>query len=176
MSFLGDDFEIKLTVQGPAGWRCESTSDTGPFLTQTLDSGVQVRGSRVIGGGLAYSSDDDCYLLSADGVVPNGRQALSSSSVVIDSFTIPFAYLAGGVHRTGAFTVTAKCLCVPIVSGASCPGSMPVEARTSSRVDDESAVRIGKPPARLRGDRADVPGRRSLHARDRGERRLRLLI
>lgn len=100
--------EIVVSVTGPNGFECRSADDTDAAHIETLDGGVGiVVGERVAEGGIAYSANDDCYLVTGDGKVAEAEPHGLGS----DSVDIPFPYLDRLAHWTGPFTVHAKYVC-----------------------------------------------------------------
>jgi hypothetical protein len=107
--FRAAEAEVALTVTGPGGFDCHVTSDVDePILTALDAGGGLVMGRKAAEGGLSYSANDDCYMVSGDGKVPNG---LRGHGLGMDVVEIPFPYLTGLAHWQGTYTVKAKFAC-----------------------------------------------------------------
>jgi hypothetical protein len=100
--------EIKLSISGPGGFDCHATKDTIVGLSN-LDDGRPVMGEKAADGGLTYSNNDDCYLISGDGRVPNPDD--TPHGLGNDVVTMPFPYLPGQAHWQGEFKVIARYAC-----------------------------------------------------------------
>lgn len=117
------DIEIMLSVTGPGGFDCRATSDIYETKLSALDGGRGVvTGTMVARGGLAYSANDDCYLISGDGVV--GKPRPKARTMGIDGVVIPFPYLGGLAHWAGPYTVRAKYVCARDPNAGSAPGGV----------------------------------------------------
>jgi len=117
------DIEIMLSVTGPGGFDCRATSDIDETKLSALDGGRgSVTATKVAQGGLAYSANDDCYLISGDGVV--GKKRPKARTMGIDSVEIPFPYLGGLAHWAGPYTVRAKYVCARDPNAGSAPGGV----------------------------------------------------
>jgi hypothetical protein len=107
--FRAADFELAISVTGPGGFDCRVTSDVDTAKLIKLDDGrAMAQGIKAAEGGLAFSANDDCYMISGDGKVPN---QLRYHGMGMDQVEIPFPYLAGLAHWQGLYTVKAKYVC-----------------------------------------------------------------
>ena len=101
--------ELALSVIGPGGFDCHVNSDQNHPKLTTLDDGHQVvSGIKSADGGLTFSANDDCYMISGDGKLNQGDEPHTFG---IDDVEIPFPYLAGLVHWQGLYFVRAKFVC-----------------------------------------------------------------
>ena len=98
--------ELVVRVTGPGGFDCTSKADIDPATTAKLDSGIAI-GTKVADGGLSFSADDDCYLVSGDGKLPDDPPR----TLFGDRATMPFPFLSSLAHWSGKFTVLAKYVC-----------------------------------------------------------------
>jgi hypothetical protein len=100
--------EIVLSVRGPGGFSCRATRDLDGTTLVTLDDGRGVAlGEKAADGPLMYSKNDDCYLVSGDGVVSTPDfHGMGAEHVMV-----PFPFLSAQAHWTGSYTVTAKYVC-----------------------------------------------------------------
>jgi hypothetical protein len=103
------DPEIALSIVGPGGFDCHVNSDVNmPSLVQ-LDGGHGVAmGRKTAEGGLSYSANDDCYMVSGDGKVPD---RVAYHGLGTDMAEIPFPYLAGLAHWQGLYFLKARFVC-----------------------------------------------------------------
>ena len=102
------DDEVVLTVTGPAGFDCRVKADVDSPDRVALYGGRLTIGVKAADGGLAWSGDDDCYLVSGDGKVVDRRDSHTRG---IDHVDIPFPYLPNLAHWAGPFEVRAKYVC-----------------------------------------------------------------
>lgn len=127
------DQEIMLRIAGPAGFDCRTTRDIYETKLNPLDGGRGVvKGVKVASGPLGYSENDDCYLISGDGVV--GQRRPKARTMGIDAVEVPFPYLGGLDHWTGPYTLTAKYVCArdagpKATPGFRCPDTFNVQLR-----------------------------------------------
>ena len=99
--------EIVVRVTGPGGFDCTPQTDIDSSTSSKLDGGLAL-GEKVADGGLSYSADDDCYLISGDGMLPDEPDPRAHGA---ERATVPFPYLSGLAHWTGEFKVLAKYVC-----------------------------------------------------------------
>jgi hypothetical protein len=103
------DPEIALSIVGPGGFDCHVNSDVNMPSLVPLDGGRGVAmGRKTAEGGLSYSANDDCYMVSGDGKVPD---RVSYHGLGTDMVEIPFPYLAGLAHWQGLYSLRAKFVC-----------------------------------------------------------------
>jgi hypothetical protein len=125
---------IQVRVTGPGGFDCRTSADIEPVPGTTYDGGQRALGTKKADGGLSFSGADDCYLVSAGpGPIDFGKNA---RALGFDQVTIPFPYLAGGQHWSGAYTVHAKYHCEFEPSappGAYCPVAKQVQIRPGNK-------------------------------------------
>lgn len=137
--------ELALRVTGPGGFDCRASGNdllpTSPGAIGTLDGGQQVIGFKAADGGLSFSANDDCYLISG-----NGTPVLGDPPALVGlSATLPFPYLAGLAHWNGDFELRARyaCFTIPPPPGADakCPDTAPIDVTVDSRNDDSERPR-----------------------------------
>ena len=100
--------ELVVRVTGPGGFDCTSKADIDPATTAKLDSGIAI-GTKVADGGLSFSADDDCYLVSGDGKLPDDPPR----TLFGDRATMPFPFLSASP------TGRASSRCSPSTSASS---------------------------------------------------------
>ncbi len=98
---------MTVRVAGPGGFACRTTTDVDLLATVMVDEPLLVTGAKRADGGLAFSTSDDCYLLTGTTTVDFANPHVFG----FDQATIPFPYLAGGAHWAGPFTVYATYTC-----------------------------------------------------------------
>ena len=101
--------ELVVSVVGPGGFSCALSGDdvNEPNLTP-LNGGGFALGQRFANGGLSFLDDDDCFLISGDGVVGGDETPHSLGG---DRAEVPFPFLAGGGHFGGRYEVRARYVC-----------------------------------------------------------------
>lgn len=106
----GIEEEIALSVTGAGGFDCHVTKDVDKPQLDTLDGGDLSEGVKAASGGLSWSANDDCYMVSGDGIVADGK---NPHGMGIDEVDIPFPYLPGLAHWQGWYKVRATYACKP---------------------------------------------------------------
>ncbi len=137
--------ELAVRLTGPGGLDCRASGGDlfpgSPGAIGTLDDGRPVLGFKVADGGLSYSADDDCYLISGNGTPRLGDPPMITGLAA----TLPFPYLGGLAHWSGDFElhVLYACITIPAPPGAisKCPDTAPVDVTVDSRNDDPDRPR-----------------------------------
>jgi hypothetical protein len=105
------DAELVISVTGPGGFDCRNTTgnDIDAAPGSPVDDGLELPGKKAADGGLSYSANDDCYLVSGDGRVADPNE--DPHGFGSDGAQIQFPYLSGLAHWNGPFQVHAKYVC-----------------------------------------------------------------
>jgi hypothetical protein len=139
----GDTLVVRVT--GPGGFNCRTTTDIDPSAQARIDGSQVATGLKRADGGLSFSANDDCYLVSGTDTV----DFQNPHNFGTDSAEIPFPYLAGQAHWQGEYTVRAKYVCTfrPDAQSPTCPSVIQVE------VSDNNPGLVATTPAARQGIR-----------------------